>query len=324
MSMHSASIRSVFSGALFGVLLLPVLAGCAAAPKVEVDQGYDFSKKVTCAVLPFSYDHKDKEASAQMLREIFTANLCEDDIKLIKNAAIDDLLEKKGMLNTQYSTEDLVRIGKWLQADIVVSGEMTKRERLYAVVHSNIRLAARIRVVDVRKGTVIFDIEKEEVRNAGLLRIPTGFFEAATSPIMGLDKYYEDKIVGDLARSLVSPINIAFNPRKTDEVRQPIIYDLSATMDAPAADGGSTVNVVLVGEEGCSASFTVDGVVSAVPLSYIGNGNFTGGCVIPSGPAGTSRRLTGVLVRGEGEQSSRVIDITSDAPNTSGSPGPQQ
>jgi hypothetical protein len=305
---------------VFG-LCFSVLAGCAAAPKVRVDQGYDFSKKVTCAVLPFYYDHADKKQAAEMLRDVFTANLTEDDIKLIKSAVIGDVLREKGMLGQRYTPQELVKIGKWLNADIVVAGEVTKREKLYAVVHSNIRIASRIQVVDVAKGTVIFDIEKEEVRNAGLLRIPTGFVEAATSPIMGLDKYYEDKILCDLARSLVSPINIAFNPRSVGDARQPVIYDLSAAVVRNAVDGGRSVSVVLAGEEGCSASFSVDGMVKDVPLSYIGNGNFTGSYGMPVEMTAVPLKVTGVLVSPAGEKSVRAVDVTSSLPVVSDSPG---
>lgn len=318
MSVMHQSLRKLIAlwFLIFG-LLSSLCIGCAANPKVQVDQGYDFSKKVTCAVLPFHYDNTGKKESAEMLRDVFTANLSEDDITLVKNAVVDTVLREKGMSGRKYTLEDLVKIGRWVGADIVVAGEMTKREKLYAVVHSNIRVAARIQVVDVRKGTVIFDIEKEEVRNAGLLRIPTGFVEAAASPIMGLDKYYEDKIVGELARDLVSPINIAFNPQKTRDARQPIIYDLSATVAPPDADGNRVLNVVLVGEERCSASFTIEGIAKDVPLSYIGNGNFTGSYVIPSGTTVALLKITGFLTSSEGEKSSCVIDITPELATTS-------
>ncbi|HRZ86826.1 MAG TPA: DUF799 family lipoprotein [bacterium] len=313
--MHRQPVAKSAVCLLFFGLLSAVLHGCAAKPQVSVDKEYDFARRVTCAVLPFSCANKDDRGVAVSLRSVFTSSLYEGGIRLVKNSVLDTYYAEGGEQLSNKSVAEMVRLGKKFGADIVVQGELTKRTWLYAVVHSSITVAAHIQVVDVKKGVVIFDIQKEETRNAGLLRIPTGFVAAATTPLMGLDKYYQEKLVNDLARGLAEPINIAFNPDKAAQASPPAITDVSAI--AEMSGSGLVVSAFVSGDEGCEGTFSIEDFIDYIPLTAIGKGSYTGTFTIPSGVDVRPRRITAFLANRTGGKSSRSIDITAYSKATS-------
>jgi len=107
---------------------------------------------------------------------------------------VDAELDKAGWsLEKLPDGKEAARIGRALGAQAVLFGKVTQWGRLYAGVHSQVRAGLRLELVDCDTGVSIWQGGKEDQRNAGLLKLPTGVGSAAVAPLMGLrDKYLEE------------------------------------------------------------------------------------------------------------------------------------
>ncbi|MDP8263549.1 MAG: hypothetical protein P9M13_09675 [Candidatus Ancaeobacter aquaticus] len=269
---------------IIGLIVLVTIfcAGCASTQKGPVQEEYVLSNTLKYAVCPFYYDHKDKRDMARTLREIFTTDLLEDGLIIRKKTSVDSLLAEQGIQIGQFDLEEMVRIGKLLGVDIVIYGEITKRSKLYALVHSNITLAAKIVLVDVNKAEIITEYEKEEYRNAGLLRIPTGYVAAAVAPIKGLQKKFEDKLTFKLAKKCAEPIANAFSKDKNSlSTPPPQIQDVSYEIVENTAKNTVRIDMGVVGDHGCKVMVYVNDSKEGYPLTHAEGEHYKGKIELP-------------------------------------------
>ena len=104
-------------------LLLLALAGCASPARRYVDQTMDFGAVRTVAVMPFHNLSRDNLA-AERVRDVFSSMLlATSSIYVLPSGEVQRAIALSNLQGPATpSTEDVLKIGKTLKADAVITG----------------------------------------------------------------------------------------------------------------------------------------------------------------------------------------------------------
>jgi hypothetical protein len=104
-------------------LLLLALAACASPPRRYADQGMDFGAVRTVAIMPFHNLSRDNLA-AERVRDVFSSMLlATSSIYVVPLGEVQRAIAQAGIqAPATPSTEDVLKLGKTLKADAIVTG----------------------------------------------------------------------------------------------------------------------------------------------------------------------------------------------------------
>ena len=264
---HSISVIFALIGTIF-------YTGCAQKLEYRQSDSLQQRQVLKAAVLPFTWHTKQaRPEGAELIRQLFTANLKQSNLAIMELTLVDALLAQNNLTDpddiTRLASKNPQRLGEILGTEVLITGHVSQWSKTYLVLHSDIEVEATISMINASSGETLMEVSKGEIRNAGLTRIPTGYVSAAIAPIKGLQTIFLYRLSQDLARNLAEPFLLTF---KSTTVK-PIIHTAAAVLKkAPHAQ---TLYVILIGDSGRRAHFSVDDIRNA-PLTELHDGCYAG------------------------------------------------
>jgi hypothetical protein len=115
--------------------------------------------------IPLSFRNQEEQANwawtyANRLRRALTGHLAQREFTIINLLTIDTVLADRGITNWQaLQAVSPQQLGRWLDADTVVYGEVLHYEAYYAFLLANWQVGVRIRMVSTEDGRERFSAE---------------------------------------------------------------------------------------------------------------------------------------------------------------------
>ncbi|HPA44618.1 MAG TPA: DUF799 family lipoprotein [bacterium] len=323
-------IHCVLFVALMCIPLSPVYA--SVSKKVIVAPKVDFSGPVRVALLPMEAKESWEDGS-QHTRRAFYGELLEiPEFRLMEPAAVDRLLEQKGLLQeNRWSKEDPEILADLLNVDFLIYPRLTAWTQRYFLLQSQTSVAVRAFMVDGHTGDRVWEAESKAKFQKGLTGIPTGGAALALEPLRGMSKRFLYECAFDAAHGLWEclvpqpseeqqtkksggQVNSKSSRQKKQTDAQPeSVESALAITSVDAVSEENVLTVTLDGTADCTASFFSGDMNRLFPLTEIASGRYRGQYRIPPGialsPAQVEVRLVcpdGRAVIGRVEQADNV------------------
>jgi tetratricopeptide (TPR) repeat protein len=167
----------------------------------EAAAEYASSPPVCLGLLPFAVSQKSF-APVDDVRKAFHAHLAPTGIRLVSLQKIDALIDSSAT-----AEKNLQKIAEATQCDTLITGEVTDRKTRFWGIYSEIRAGARLKIIRVSTGKVIWDGRHTAVMRGGGVPIdPVSLVGGAVSAGVNLREEQVKRTVHDLARRLVHAI----------------------------------------------------------------------------------------------------------------------
>ncbi len=167
----------------------------------EAAAEYESSPPVCLGLIPFTASNPSF-APVEDVRKAFHAHLAPTGIRLISLQKIDALIDPKAAAD-----RNLQKIAEATQCDTLITGEVTERKTRFWGIYSEVRTGARLKIVRVSTGKVIWDGHHTAVmRDGGVPLNPVSLVGGAVSAGVNLRDEQIKRTVHDLARRLVHAI----------------------------------------------------------------------------------------------------------------------
>ena len=212
-------MRALFFAPLLATFVVAALSGCATHyvqgnPATvnsddmmgdvvisEAAAEYASSPPVCLGLMPFTVSKKSF-APVDDVRKAFHAHLAPTGIRLVSLQKIDALIDSSGT-----AEKNLQKIAQATQCDTLITGEVTDRKTRFWGIYSEIRAGARLKIIRVSTGKVIWDGRHTAVmRDGGVPFNPVSLVGGAVSAGVNLRDEQVKRTVHDLARRLVHAI----------------------------------------------------------------------------------------------------------------------
>ncbi len=156
------------------------------------------------AILPLNMARASWHEAAELLRRDLAAHLHDGPFEIIELQQVEEVMERHGWNDDKPWPADLPvdQIARELSADLVLRGTVTKWERKYLGVESWVSAGLQLELVDTATGQVIWSEQRDNRRQAGILKGPTGYLSVATAPIMGVTRGRQRQVGDELTRTL--------------------------------------------------------------------------------------------------------------------------
>ncbi len=253
---------------------------------------------LTVAVLPFRDISESKEGSAAV-RKGFYNHFSSLPFKDRELYLIDDLLSKAGLtdIETLYKTSPQ-ELGRILNVDAVVFGEISDFDKLFAVMYSNVAVGAEIRMYDARTNHFLWS-GKHTVRihEGGVSVSPIGIIATIVATSMNVRDVQLLRACDDLFRDMVKTIPA---PSLAEALRPPVITLLTQDTKGLPRKAGDEIKVVIQGTPKMRASFDIGDYKRRIDMQEIEPGGYLG--VYKARPEDNVSRamITGYLVDDSG------------------------
>lgn len=164
---------------------------------------------VRLAILPFEAKRKDWQKGAQTLRTDLAVSLQESPFEPVELQQVDAVLTQQGWSEGQSlpANLSLAALAGQLGADLLLRGTVTNWGKGYAVVQSWVKAELQLELVDPMSGEVIWSEKKKNTRQAGILKVPTGYKAFATTPISGMKTSHLERVASHLSRAMVQDLS---------------------------------------------------------------------------------------------------------------------
>lgn len=163
---------------------------------------------IRLAILPLAANTKTRLKGAETLRGYLAASMQETPFDVLEIQQVDAALEALGWHEGEPLPEPLKldELAQALGADAVIKGKVTRWGRTYLVVQSWVKAEMEIELLDAASGATIWSKSRQNSRQAGILKGPTGIKSLVTSPVTGLKSSNLDRIAKHLTRDLASDL----------------------------------------------------------------------------------------------------------------------
>ncbi|MGD2271651.1 MAG: DUF799 family lipoprotein [Desulfobacterales bacterium] len=148
------------AGRWFFILCLSILMGCASTPSDPSPESpcpvIVNTNLTSIAILPFVNKTRDEEI-AKLVRDAFYCHLSVRRYRDIEMHVVDRILEAHNLtdLDVLYRTP-VKELGRLLDCDAVVFGEITNYQKLFLGVYSQMAVGATISVWDTRSNRMVW------------------------------------------------------------------------------------------------------------------------------------------------------------------------
>jgi tetratricopeptide (TPR) repeat protein len=167
----------------------------------EAAAEYASSPPVCLGLMPFTVS-RQSFSPVEDVRKAFHAHLAPTGIRLISLQKIDTLIDSSAA-----EEKNLQKVAEATQCDTLITGEVTDRKTRFWGVYSEVRAGARLKIIRVSTGKVIWDGRHTAVmRDGGVPLNPVSLVGGAVSAGVNLRDEQVKRTVHDLARRLVHAI----------------------------------------------------------------------------------------------------------------------
>lgn len=162
---------------------------------------YEAAPPVCLGLMPLTVSQKSF-APVDDIRKAFHAHLAPTGIRLVSLQKIDSLID------TAASAEhNLQKVAQATQCDTLITGEVTDRKTRFWGIYSEVRAGARLKIIRVSTGKVIWEGRHTAImRDGGLPLNPVSLVGGAVTAGVNLRDEQVKRTAHDLARRLVHAI----------------------------------------------------------------------------------------------------------------------
>ena len=162
---------------------------------------YEASPPVCLGLMPLTVSQKSF-APVDDIRKAFHAHLAPTGIRLISLQKIDALVDPADTID-----HNLQKVAKATGCDTLITGEVTDRKTRFWGVYSEVRAGARLKIIRVSTGNVIWDGRHTAImRDGGIPLNPVSLVGGAVTAGVNLRDEQVKRTAHDLARRLVYAI----------------------------------------------------------------------------------------------------------------------
>ncbi len=304
--------------ALSCCLALAALTGCSKlqtagspAPRVREETGLPHR----VAILPFVNQTSNPEA-ALIMRKMFYNFFSSLNYLDVEPTLIDENLKKSHLYQRIITGEQVSpqMLGQVLGVDAVVFGEALSLGKLFAVVYTESRAGLKAHMVSCRSGKTLWELEHTvHLRQGDLPLSLPGLAVTIVKSIVSLQQATHMQATSQLCMEMIATIP---NPATVTEPPpriQVMVHNGSETLLRP----GDSLKVVLIGDKGLSASWSLPPLIDNIPMAEEEPGIYLGEYRIKPIDRLPYGRLLGHL-RSETGMESQWVDIL--GPVTIGEP----
>lgn len=213
-------------------MLTITLLGCASEPFVERLGDPPDASSWRIAVLPAAPAPAEagKETpvftikTLEEMRECLTLQLPRDTFQVISLPRINEVAPPGAPLSQD--PDAIIRLAQKLDARVLILPEILSWGRSYYFIHSVARVGLRVSLFDGETGAPLFRASREEVRNQGIVKLPSGYAGVLYGPIRGVMHfrmaYLCDRVSSEIAHDLIMFAHSARTDPPIDETdREP-------------------------------------------------------------------------------------------------------
>jgi len=293
---------------LVALLIVLGISACTAATKdtaispqirslfqgeYKVDPYMEEHRPITVAVLPFLDKSGSKKGAAEVRKGFYNhfSSLPFRDMELTK---VDNLLFKAGLTDPEviYKTPPQ-ELGKILNVDAVVFGEISNFDKLFAVVYSQVAVGAEIKMYDAKTGHFLWS-GKHTVRihEGGISTTPVGIIATVISTAMNVRDIQLLRACDDLFRDMVKTIP---TPTVAEALKPPVITLLTQDTRNEPKKAGDEIRVVIQGTPKMQAYFDIGDYKKRIEMEEVEPGGYLGVYKVLPGDNVSQAMITGYL-----------------------------
>jgi len=276
---------------LFPLLLLlqSLLQGCAVAtqdtavspqldlslkPKFVVSERLRTSPPRTVAILPLE-NKTEKEEAFEIVRGALFNHLSSYPFELIKLYRVDRRLQERNLCRPEeIAAQTPQELGRILEADALIYGQITHYDRIYAVFYSQVAVGASLRLVEARTGETLWEISHVSRKHeGGVSTTAWGIALTAVTTAINVRKIELLRAADDLCRDMVGTLP---TPSLAQALKPPEITMLASDSGGTVKRAGEVIKVVMAGDPGCLSSFDLGELKHKIPMVEGPAGIYTG------------------------------------------------
>ncbi len=275
--------------------------------KFVIDPYMESHRPITVAVLPF-IDQSRKKEGAVAVRKGFYNHFSSLPFKDMELQMVDNLLSKANLGDTEaiYKTSPQ-ELGKLLNVDAVVFGEISNFDKLFAVVYSQVAVGAEIKMYDTKTGNFLWSGQHTvRIHEGGLSVTPFGIIATVVATAINVRDIQLLRACDDLFRDMVKTIPV---PTIAEALRPPVISLLTQDTKNLPKKAGDEINVVIQGAPRMQAYFDIGAFKKHIGMREMESGWYLGTYKVLPGDNISHAMIVGFLSDDAGNASQWVDAI---------------
>ena len=259
------------------ILLFLIVSGCAHVPLVEKPAPTVIAEKqlpMRVAILPFVNRTPNPEA-AGIVRKMFYNFFGSLNYLDLEPSLVDAKLRQHRLFEQigTGETPSPLKLGQMLGVDAVVAGEVTSLGKLYALVYADNQAGLRARMVNCSTGDVVWEMEHTIHQREGSVPLSlTGLAATIVTTAISHQQATHVQAAAELCMQMVATIP---NPAAVSEPPpkiQVLVHNGAGKLLRP----GDQLKIVMVGDRGLAASWSLPPLIAAKPLEEVEPGVYAG------------------------------------------------
>jgi len=264
------------------------------------------------AILPFenltsNTDQDEKDEEVQIIRKTFSNHFSSRGYQTQWAKVTDSLLQEKGYSDPEEIAKlPLKTIGDITKAEAIIYGQLTHFDRIFLGVYSQIAVGAKLKMVDVKSGKVLWEDENVSREHSGGFSIePLGMALTLASNALALRKIEVLGAAENLCREMVTNIPLA---SLETIARQPTITLLVNESFNQMLKSGELVRVGITGDPHLTATFDLGESKTNIPMKEIEPGVYLGTYTVAPGDNEENLIVKGKLTNEQNGEQTTWID----------------
>ncbi|MFB3924814.1 MAG: GNA1162 family protein [Syntrophales bacterium] len=228
----------------------------------------------TVAVLPFVNSSQSKEGS-DVVRRGFYNHFSSTTYKGIEWYRVDSMLKKAELTDPEViNKKSPQELGKLLEADAVVYGNITHFDRVFAGIYSQVSVGAEVKMYDSKTGHFLWSGRHvARYHEGGISTTPVGLIATVIATAMNVREIQLLRACDDLFRDMVKTIP---QPTIAEATRPPSITFLYQNTDNLPKKAGDEIVVVIQGDPGMQATFDIGAYRKGIEMKEVEPGGYRG------------------------------------------------
>jgi hypothetical protein len=300
-------IKNIISSSLTGFLIVAVAAACSvpgiskpSAPDVLEER--QLPHKV--AILPFANKTSNPEAGS-IVRKMFYNFFSSLNYWDEEPYRVDSSLKSKNIYQKLTAGEYVPpqQLGQLLNVDAVIYGEVLSLGKMYALIYSQNKAGLKTRMVNCYSEKIIWELEHTiHIREGDIPLSLTGLAATLVKTAISHHQATHMQAASKLCMEMVATVP---NPQALTEP-PPKIQTLVHNGSGKLLRSGDSLKVVLVGDKGQSASWSIPPLLEELPMQEKEPGLYVGAYQVKPQDRLPNGRLIGYLTSEPGVRSQWV------------------
>lgn len=159
--------------------------------------------------------------------------------------------------------------------DAVLFGTIKEWDSDYYGIEAVNTIDIEVKLVSAHTGKVIFDSRSQDEERCGISGGPTGFADIALAPIECVSAQSQEALAAKVVADIFAPFR-DLKAKNQNGSSPPAIYASAHTITDGIVGSNETVTVLLYATPGVEASFSVEPIISDIPMIEKSEGHYVG------------------------------------------------